>query len=78
MLNLCINTKICALSERAFERHVGVYQENDLAKLMNGPIRKALGCIPDNVTWGGQSGMVFIKQKGDFMKPVSDIGQLQS
>ena len=28
-------------------------QQESLAELMNGPIRKHLGDIPDNVTWGG-------------------------
>ena len=44
---------------------------------MNGPIRKKLGIIPDDVTWGGQSGDVFVKQSVDFMKPtVKDVTQL--
>ncbi|KAK7111493.1 hypothetical protein V1264_011115 [Littorina saxatilis] len=59
--------------ERALLRHVGVLQKDDLAALMNGPIKKKLGCIPAKVMWGAQSGMVFTKQAGDFMKPVSDI-----
>ncbi|XP_050391010.1 retinoid-inducible serine carboxypeptidase [Patella vulgata] len=59
--------------EKLWKRHVGVYQAEDLAALMNGPIREKLRIIPNNVTWGGQSGMVFTKQSGDFMKPVTDI-----
>lgn len=59
--------------ERAFQRHVAVYQTDDLAELMNGLIRKKLGCIPDNVQWGAQSNDVFAKQMGDFMKNVTDI-----
>jgi serine carboxypeptidase 1 len=43
-----------------------------LSALMNGPIRKKLGVIPSNVTWGGQSGAVFQAQGGAFMKPVVD------
>ena len=38
---------------RLYQRHVGVLQNDDLSELMNGPIRKKLGIIPDNVTWGG-------------------------
>ncbi|XP_076453071.1 retinoid-inducible serine carboxypeptidase-like isoform X2 [Babylonia areolata] len=59
--------------EHAVLRHLKPLHEDSLSKLMNGPIRKKLGCIPDNVTWGGQSGEVFTKQSGDFMKPVTDI-----
>lgn len=59
--------------DRLYSRHVGVYYANDdLNELMNGPIKKKLG-IPENVTWGGQSEMVFEKQAVDFMKSVQDI-----
>ena len=40
--------------ERAKMRHVLRLQQDDLSALMNGPIRKQLGDIPDNVTWGGE------------------------
>lgn len=39
--------------EQAKYRHVMRLQQKNLAELMNGPIRKKLGDIPDNVTWGG-------------------------
>lgn len=65
--------KGCTSKDRLYNRHVGVYYANDaLDDLMNGPIKKKLG-IPANVTWGGQSEMVFSKQAGDFMKSVQDI-----
>ncbi|KAI5097602.1 retinoid-inducible serine carboxypeptidase precursor, partial [Silurus meridionalis] len=54
-------------------RHVRPLQGQSLDALMNGPIRKKLGIIPNNVTWGGQSGEVFSSMSGDFMKPVIDI-----
>ncbi|KAI5628830.1 retinoid-inducible serine carboxypeptidase precursor [Silurus asotus] len=54
-------------------RHVRPLQGQSLDVLMNGPIRKKLGIIPNNVTWGGQSGDVFSSMSGDFMKPVIDI-----
>ena len=58
-------------------QHVGRLQEQSLSEFMNGPIRKKLGIIPDDVTWGGQSGDVFVKQSVDFMKPtVKDVTQL--
>ncbi|XP_033108031.1 retinoid-inducible serine carboxypeptidase-like isoform X5 [Anneissia japonica] len=57
---------------RLYLKHVAPYEADPLTELMNGPIKKKLG-IPDNVTWGAQSGTVFIKQYGDFMKPVIDI-----
>ncbi|XP_073421369.1 retinoid-inducible serine carboxypeptidase-like [Dendrobates tinctorius] len=40
---------------------------------MNGPIRKLLRIIPDEVRWGGQAALVFENMAGDFMKPVVDV-----
>ncbi|CAL1545662.1 unnamed protein product [Lymnaea stagnalis] len=57
--------------ERLYEHHVKVMQNDALDELMNGPIRKKLKIIPDKVSWGGQSGTVFDKQAGDFMKNVT-------
>ncbi|KAH9498900.1 Retinoid-inducible serine carboxypeptidase [Bulinus truncatus] len=57
--------------DKLFDRHVRVMQNDDLDTLMNGPIRKKLKIIPDKVIWGGQSGTVFNKQMGDFMKNVT-------
>lgn len=54
-------------------RHVQPLHRSSLSQLMNGPIRKKLGVIPQNVTWGGQAGEVFSSMAGDFMKPVVDI-----
>ncbi|KAJ0058334.1 hypothetical protein NL108_013280 [Boleophthalmus pectinirostris] len=56
-----------------FRRHVGRLHKQSLSELMNGPIRKKLGVIPHNVTWGGQAGAVFQYMSGDFMRPVVDI-----
>ncbi|XP_061080990.1 retinoid-inducible serine carboxypeptidase [Conger conger] len=54
-------------------RHVQPLNRRSLSQLMNGIIRKKLGVIPKNVTWGGQAGEVFTSMEGDFMKPVVDI-----
>lgn len=54
-------------------RHIQPLQRQTLAQLMNGPIRKKLGIIPQNVTWGGQAGQVFSSMAADFMKPVVDV-----
>ncbi|KAG7459547.1 hypothetical protein MATL_G00211790 [Megalops atlanticus] len=54
-------------------RHVRPLHRQSLGELMNGPIRKKLGVIPQNVTWGGQANAVFTSMEGDFMKPVVDI-----
>ncbi|KAJ8345401.1 hypothetical protein SKAU_G00295940 [Synaphobranchus kaupii] len=54
-------------------RHIQPLHRQSLSQLMNGPIRKKLGVIPHNVTWGGQAGEVFTSMEGDFMKPVVDI-----
>ncbi|KAJ9184375.1 hypothetical protein P3X46_004106 [Hevea brasiliensis] len=49
----------------------------NLYGLMNGPIRKKLKIIPKNVTWGGQSGLVFQALLGDFMKPrIQEVDEL--
>jgi len=58
--------------EKLYQQHVGIYQQQSLADLMNGPIRAKLGIIPANVTWGAQSADVFTYQSVDFMKPVID------
>uniref|UniRef100_A0A3P8ZW18 Retinoid-inducible serine carboxypeptidase n=1 Tax=Esox lucius TaxID=8010 RepID=A0A3P8ZW18_ESOLU len=54
-------------------RHIGPLHHQSLKDLMNGPIRKKLGIIPQNVTWGGQAEDVFSSMSGDFMKPVVDV-----
>ncbi|XP_057954452.1 serine carboxypeptidase-like 51 isoform X2 [Malania oleifera] len=41
----------------------------DLDTFMNGVIRKKLKIIPKNVSWGGQSDLVFNAMEGDFMRP---------
>ncbi|XP_069577697.1 retinoid-inducible serine carboxypeptidase [Brachyistius frenatus] len=55
------------------QRHIRPLHGQSLSELMNGPIRKKLGIIPQNVTWGGQAEEVFSNMAGDFMKPVVDI-----
>jgi len=52
-----------------FSRHLKVYEADPLDALMNGKIRDKLKIIPQNVTWGGQSGMVFQYMETAFMKP---------
>ena len=63
--------------DRLYSRHVTPLYSDPLTELMNGVIRKKLGIIPQNVTWGGQSDGVFKYQAEDFMKPViSDVSKL--
>lgn len=57
-------------------RHIRPLHSQSLSELMNGPIRRKLGIIPQNVTWGGQAEEVFTNMAGDFMKPVVDIVDL--
>lgn len=53
------------------------FHADDLTSLMNGPIRRKLGIIPNNVNWGGQSGLVFDSLSADFMLPVvNDVDYL--
>ncbi|CAJ1076703.1 retinoid-inducible serine carboxypeptidase [Xyrichtys novacula] len=54
-------------------RHIRPLHGQSLSELMNGPIRKKLGIIPQNVTWGGQAEEVFSSMAGDFMRPVVDV-----
>jgi len=62
---------------RLEQNHLARYDNDALDDLMNGAIKQKLKIIPANVTWGGQSGQVFTKQRGDFMKDViSTIDQL--
>ncbi|XP_010940510.1 serine carboxypeptidase-like 51 isoform X2 [Elaeis guineensis] len=50
-----------------------------LDDLMNGIIKKKLKIIPQNVSWGGQSGGVFDSMVKDFMKPrISEVDELLS
>ncbi|XP_074079757.1 retinoid-inducible serine carboxypeptidase [Macrotis lagotis] len=58
---------------RLFHRHVSHLHQDKLSALMNGPIRKKLKIIPDFVTWGEQSSLVFKNMQKDFMKPVINI-----
>ncbi|KAI9076246.1 hypothetical protein K1719_041819 [Acacia pycnantha] len=49
----------------------------DLDTLLNGVIKKKLKIIPENVTWGGQSGDVFTFMESDFMKPrINEVDEL--
>lgn len=51
--------------------------DDDLGSLMNGAIKKQLKLIPQNVTWGGQSDLVFDALEGDFMKPrIKEVDEL--
>ncbi|XP_016285820.1 retinoid-inducible serine carboxypeptidase [Monodelphis domestica] len=56
-----------------YHRHVRKLHQDKLSSLMNGPIRKKLKIIPDFVTWGDQSHLVFMNMQKDFMKPVINI-----
>jgi serine carboxypeptidase 1 len=58
---------------RLYRRHVGQFQSDPLADLMNGPIRDKLRVIPKDVQWGGQSADVFMYLQEDFMRPVTNI-----
>ncbi|KAE8693043.1 Serine carboxypeptidase-like 51 [Hibiscus syriacus] len=52
--------------------------EDDLDVLMNGVIKKKLK-IPDTVTWGAQSDIVFSSLAGDFMRPrIAEVDELLS
>ncbi|XP_075879793.1 retinoid-inducible serine carboxypeptidase [Nelusetta ayraudi] len=55
------------------QRHIRRLHRQSLSQLMNGSIRKKLGIIPQNITWGGQADEVFRNMAGDFMRPVVDI-----
>lgn len=44
--------------DQMFAQYIIRAHSDPLSELMNGPIRKKLGIIPENVTWGGQSNLV--------------------
>ncbi|XP_034689046.1 serine carboxypeptidase-like 51 isoform X2 [Vitis riparia] len=49
----------------------------DIDTLMNGIIKDKLRIIPKNVSWGGQSDLVFGTLSGDFMKPrIKEVDEL--
>ncbi|OWM73729.1 hypothetical protein CDL15_Pgr026833 [Punica granatum] len=51
--------------------------DGDIKRLMEGPIRKKLKIIPENVTWGSQGNAVFDYFAGDFMKPrINEVDEL--
>ncbi|XP_004859858.1 retinoid-inducible serine carboxypeptidase [Heterocephalus glaber] len=58
---------------RLSQRHVRHLHQDALSQLMNGPIRKKLKIIPEDISWGAQSSSVFISMEEDFMKPVISI-----
>ncbi|XP_036125411.1 retinoid-inducible serine carboxypeptidase [Molossus molossus] len=58
---------------RLYQRHVRHLNRDKLSQLMNGPIRKKLGIIPQDCSWGGQANDVFLNMEGDFMKPAISI-----
>ncbi|KAK4763528.1 hypothetical protein SAY87_012966 [Trapa incisa] len=50
---------------------------NSLIDIMEGPIRKKLGIIPKDVSWGGQSDSVFGNMEAEFMKPrINEVDEL--
>ena len=52
-------------------------REGGLDGLMNAEVKAKLGIIPNNFTWGEQSGDVFEALAGDFMKPrINEVDQL--
>ena len=64
-------------SSRLFQTFVGYMYGDSLTDLMNGPIRKKLGIIPRNVTWGGQAKQVAVQLNEDIMKNViEDVSTL--
>ncbi|XXG83709.1 hypothetical protein AAC387_Pa10g1402 [Persea americana] len=49
----------------------------DPGSFMDGVIRKKLKIIPKNVTWGGQSGLVYAGLSNNFMKPrINEVDEL--
>lgn len=56
-----------------------VSSNGDISTIMNGVIRKKLKIIPKDVSWGGQSDLVFSALGNDFMKPrIAEVDQLLS
>jgi len=54
-------------------QHLSPYHTDKLSALMNGGIKEMLRIVPQNVSWGGQSSLVFEALREDFMRPVTGI-----
>ena len=59
--------------QRARQRLLARYHNDELSDFMNGAVRKHVGIIPEGVTWGGQSQRVFDALSGDFMVPAIGV-----
>lgn len=57
-----------------FAKVLPLITEQELARLMNGPVKEALK-IPKNVTWGAQSSLVMDAMEADFMRPALATGR---
>lgn len=65
------------LSYKVLAEYIARTKSDTLYQLMNGPIRKKLGIIPDDVTWSGQSDMVYSSQEDDIPSSVlKDVSKL--
>ncbi|CAI9785901.1 unnamed protein product [Fraxinus pennsylvanica] len=70
------------ISKKRYSRYLNSLRptpggDGDIDSLMNGPIKKKLKIIPDNVQWGGQSDLVFSALEGDFMRPrINEVDEL--
>ena len=73
-LQIKFGLKSTKITVQGYKTNIGKYAADPLDVLMNGYVKTYLG-IPDEVTWGGQSGAVFQYQAGDFMKDIVDTGQ---
>lgn len=61
------------LLEKLFKPSARDEEDDKLEDIMNNRVREALGL---NRTWGAQSNAVFSNLRGDFMKPVTEIGNV--
>lgn len=69
------------ITMRGYSRYLSskAVSSGSLEDLMNGVIKQKLKIIPKNVSWGGQSDLVFSSLESDFMKPrINEVDELLS
>ncbi|XP_020571617.1 serine carboxypeptidase-like 51 isoform X2 [Phalaenopsis equestris] len=74
-------TAAVRMTMRGYSRYLTskAISTDSLEDLMNGVIKQKLKIIPKNVSWGGQSDLVFGSLEGDFMKPrINEVDELLS
>eukprot|EP00271_Cylindrocystis_brebissonii_P017536 TRINITY_DN4600_c0_g2_i1.p1 TRINITY_DN4600_c0_g2~~TRINITY_DN4600_c0_g2_i1.p1 ORF type:complete len:561 (-),score=89.06 TRINITY_DN4600_c0_g2_i1:324-2006(-) len=60
-------------ANKLLRRHLAPLHAASLNSVMNGPVKKKLGIIPKDLSWGMSSEAVFMALYSDFMNPTIDM-----